>query len=195
MHLSLAALKKWRVKWCIANESNTGSACEGPWQRRARLCIIVLLQCSPVLVRMAYFYCKGCAHLLTFLFFLLSFPEGDNLPERLSNLGIATRSTRLVPPPPHLPSGSIRLVVQSTSQQRWSPAVCDRQTRVFPLKNNNFTEERKKQQQLGDVFAVDDSYMTKERDDCIKTVHQIIIKQYHTRPTCRRPRHSCDDIQ
>lgn len=98
MHLSLAELKKWRVKWCIANESNAGSGCEGPWRRRARLCITVLLQCSPVL-RMAYFYCKGCAHLLTFLFFLLSFPEGDKLPEWISNLGIATRSTRLVPPP------------------------------------------------------------------------------------------------
>lgn len=117
MRVSLAALKKWRAKCRIANESNAGSACEGPWQRRARLCVTVPFQCSPVLVRMAYFYCKGCAHLLTFLFFLLSFPEGDKLPERLSNLGIATRSTRLVCPP-RLPTGSIRLVVQSTSQQR-----------------------------------------------------------------------------
>lgn len=53
-------------------------------------------------------------------------------------------------------------------------SVCvPRQTRVFPLKNNNFIEEEKK--------TGCDSYMTTERDDCIKTVHQITIKQYHTR--------------
>lgn len=48
-----------------------------------------------------FFYCKGCAHLLTFFPPSLSLPfppEGDKLPRRLSNLGIWTRSTRLVSP-------------------------------------------------------------------------------------------------
>lgn len=62
---------KERVKWCIANESNTGSECERPWLQYTRLCIILLSQCFPVLVRMAYFYSKGFTHLLTLVFFFL----------------------------------------------------------------------------------------------------------------------------
>lgn len=87
--------------------SNTASDCEGPWQLRTGAS--VRLHCysaPPVLVRVAYFfffYCKGCAHLLTFPPpFLLPppapSPEGDKLPGRLSNLGISTRSSRLVSP-------------------------------------------------------------------------------------------------
>lgn len=90
---------KERVKWCIANESNTGSEYERPWLQYTGLCIILLSQCFPVLVRMAYFYSKGCTHLLTLVFFFFSFPEGSMLPECLSNLGISTCSTRLVSPP------------------------------------------------------------------------------------------------
>lgn len=62
---------KERVKWCIANESNTGSEYERPWLQYTRLCIILLSQCFPVLVRMAYFYSKGFTHLLTLVFFFL----------------------------------------------------------------------------------------------------------------------------
>lgn len=106
------------MKWCIANESNIGSAYEGPWLRYTRLRIL-LSQCFPVLVRMAYFHCKGFTHLLTLVFFL-TLRETCYLSVSLT-LGIVRNSTRLVR---RLPLGSIRTVVQWTSESRWLLAVC-----------------------------------------------------------------------
>lgn len=122
---------KERVKWCIANESNTGSEYERPWLQYTRLCIILLSQCFPVLVRMAYFYSKGCTHLLTLVLFFFPSLRVACYPSVSLTWGSLRAALVWFP---HLPSGSIRIVVQWTSPSRWWPAVCPRQTSMFSMK-------------------------------------------------------------
>lgn len=57
--------------------------------------------------------------------------------------------------------------------------VCSKTDKSVPSEKQQLYRGGKKK--LGDVFAADDSYNMIERDKHIKTVHPIIIKQYHTR--------------
>lgn len=57
--------------------------------------------------------------------------------------------------------------------------VCSKTDKSVPSEKQQLYRGGEKK--LGDVFAADDSYMMRERDKRIKTVHQIIIKQHHTR--------------